>query len=255
MFAPEGITEDSNLLPSLMLMNVSEVLSPPDSEPLHVCPDRLPIVYRQSVVVVAPFHALPTCDCKCNRGTKRAKGLFLNNNALLFPWTTAQMSMKSRLPGRHFGTWWSRRQEWRSHRAELFNTCQHANAVSTIRIKVYRVLHIKHTRRGATITLNEQHNRDNGFFYHSESCNVLKYETRFSLHLCRSGTTGPAQQNNSHVAWKRSPNNCCRKTLERKIFTFETVSCLRGVCGVPPCYLWGPFFFLFHPHWLLVLMT
>lgn len=126
---PEGITEDSNLLPSLMLMNVSEVLSPPDSEPLHVCPDRLPIVYRQSVVVVAPFTLSPRATCgKCNRGTKRAKGLFLNNNALLFPWTTAQMSMKSRLPGRHFGTWWSRRQEWRSHRAALFNTCQRANA-------------------------------------------------------------------------------------------------------------------------------
>lgn len=105
---------------------------------------------------------------------------------------------------------------------------------------MYRVLRIKHTRRGATIALNEQHNRDNGFFYQSDAA------SRF---IIRNQIFPPfmPQRDDGHVAWKRSPNNCCRKTLERKISTSETVPCLRGVCGVPPCYLRGSFSFSLSP--------
>lgn len=46
-------------------------------------------------------------------------------------------------------------------------TCQQAIIVSVIRIKVDRDINIGRAHREATITLNEQHDNDNCFFYHS----------------------------------------------------------------------------------------
>lgn len=169
-----------------MLMNVSEVSSSSGTGAIRVRVDRLCVLFTGTLMLLthkrrrpfhAPFSPHGTCHA-CKRGTKHITGLFLNNNTLLFPWTTAQMIINSSLPGHRVGKWWSLCLEWCSHKALLFNTCQHA-IVSTIRIKVYRVIHIKCLCREATITFNERQGSDNCFFYHSDSRTRFTYGTRF----------------------------------------------------------------------------
>lgn len=93
----------------------------------------------------------------------------------------------------------------------LFNTCQHA-IVSTIRIKVYRVIHIKRTCREATITLNEQQGSDNCFFYHSDSGTRFTYGARFSSIVVAAGLWD--LRNKTTV---KEPESLCQSAVAGKV--------------------------------------
>ena len=171
-----------------------------DSEPLQVrVGSSACIVHRHFGAGThkrrRPFYAQVsprgTC-CQCKWATKHTTGLFLNNNTLSFPWTRAQMIINSILPGHRVGKWWSQCLDCCSRKAKLFNTCQHA-IVSTIRIKVYRVIHIKCTCREAAVTLSERRGSDNCFFYHSDSGTRFTYGTSIVV----AAMMRPLQQNNS----------------------------------------------------------
>lgn len=236
-------------------MNVSEVSSSLGWEPLRVQTDRLCRCFdvARPTKGAAPSSSSLCCPhmgpvANANGGTKHITGLFLNNNTLLFPSTTAQMIINSSLPGHRLGKWWSRCLEWRSHRAELFNTCQHI-IVSTIRIKVYRVIHIKRTCREATIRLNERQASDNCFFYYSDTATRFTYGTRFASIVVAAGLRD--HRNKTTVEEQKSLLQSTATGIvsrEKPLRLKRSLVCLRGPA------LRGRIF-CFCPRWFLLLLT
>lgn len=93
--------------------------------------------------------------------------LFVNDDALLSPWTAIQILVVNYgLPDDHIESSWRLCLASYSHEAMLFKTRQQA-ILSVIRIKVDRDINIGRACRKATITLDEQHDNDNCFFFHS----------------------------------------------------------------------------------------
>lgn len=98
----------------------------------------------------------------------------------------------------------------------LFKTRQQA-ILSVIRIKVDRDINIGRACRKATITLDEQHDNDNCFFFHSATVACFDIlDQIFPLYCYHSGIMGPTQRNDRDVSSKCSPCVMQEKFREEK---------------------------------------